>query len=135
ADAQALADWAVLFYRHNEVACLMLRTMSPKFYQQRDNPLLGTSSTPQVMAIQGGRAQKYKPQGKAKGKGKEEGHWKRNCHVYLAELMKKKKKSGGQMLHPLLQGHRGEKKLKRGSLYLYVGNGVRAEVEAMEVWT
>nr|GFA66999.1 hypothetical protein [Tanacetum cinerariifolium] len=29
ADAQALADWAVLFYRHNEVACLMLGTMSP----------------------------------------------------------------------------------------------------------
>nr|GEZ31604.1 hypothetical protein [Tanacetum cinerariifolium] len=34
ADAQALADWAVLFYRHNEVACLMLGTMSPKLYQQ-----------------------------------------------------------------------------------------------------
>ncbi|GJS19765.1 retrotransposon protein, putative, ty1-copia subclass [Tanacetum coccineum] len=36
------------------------------------------------------------------------------------------------MLHLLLQGHRGAKKLKRGSLYLYVGNGVRAEVEAIE---
>ncbi|GKF48614.1 hypothetical protein Tco_0141865, partial [Tanacetum coccineum] len=24
ADAQALADWDVIFYRHNEVACLML---------------------------------------------------------------------------------------------------------------
>ncbi|GKB78698.1 hypothetical protein Tco_0945593 [Tanacetum coccineum] len=34
ADAQALADWAVLFYHHNEVACLMLGTMSPKLYQQ-----------------------------------------------------------------------------------------------------
>nr|GEY02459.1 hypothetical protein [Tanacetum cinerariifolium] len=34
ADAQALADWAVLFYRHNKVSCLMLRTMSPKLYQQ-----------------------------------------------------------------------------------------------------
>nr|GEU35482.1 hypothetical protein [Tanacetum cinerariifolium] len=34
ADAQALADWAVLFYRHNEVACLMLGTMSPKLYQE-----------------------------------------------------------------------------------------------------
>nr|GFA21135.1 hypothetical protein [Tanacetum cinerariifolium] len=120
ADAQALADWAVLFYRHNEVACLMLGTMQP---------IVGASSTPQVMAIQGGRVQKYKPQGKAKRKGKgkgpqnsyptkpkkpqpykkerpakdgqchhckEEGHWKRNCPVYLAELMKKKKKTGGQ---------------------------------------
>nr|GEV37566.1 retrovirus-related Pol polyprotein from transposon TNT 1-94 [Tanacetum cinerariifolium] len=33
ADALALADWAVLFYRHNEVACLILGTMSPKLYQ------------------------------------------------------------------------------------------------------
>nr|GEY10768.1 hypothetical protein [Tanacetum cinerariifolium] len=40
ADAQALVDW----------------------------PIVGASSTPQVMAIQGGRVQKYKPQGKAKGK-------------------------------------------------------------------
>nr|GEZ65971.1 hypothetical protein [Tanacetum cinerariifolium] len=35
------------------------------------------------------------------------------------------------MLHPLLQGLRGAKKLKRGSLYLYVGNIVRAKVEAI----
>ncbi|GJZ96888.1 putative retrotransposon protein [Tanacetum coccineum] len=207
ADAQALADWAVLFYIHNEVACLMLGTMSPKLYQQFEHnsplemtegqsvsdhvllmksyldqlatlnyafpdkvsisfilnslssefqafvqnynmqsmektisevhsllikfeksikrnkqPIVGASSTPQVMAVQGGRVQKYKPQGEAKGKGKgkglqnsyptkpkkpqpykkerlakdgqchhckEEGHWKRNCLVYLAELIKK----------------------------------------------
>nr|GEV78382.1 retrotransposon protein, putative, Ty1-copia subclass [Tanacetum cinerariifolium] len=176
ADAQALADWAVLFYRHNEVACLMLGTMYPKLYQQFEHnsplkmvtelqkmyekppgvelqelktisevhslliefeksikrnkqPIVGAFFTPQVMAIQGGKVQKYKPQGKAKGKGKgkgpqnsyptkpkkpqpykkerlakdgqchhykEEGHWKRNCSVYLAELMKKKKKTEGQ---------------------------------------
>nr|GEY93998.1 hypothetical protein [Tanacetum cinerariifolium] len=35
------------------------------------------------------------------------------------------------MLHPLLQGLRGAKKLKCGSLYLYVVNGVRAEVETI----
>ncbi|GJS77234.1 hypothetical protein Tco_0727115 [Tanacetum coccineum] len=34
ADAQALVDWVVLFYRDNEVSCLMLGTMSPKLYQQ-----------------------------------------------------------------------------------------------------
>nr|GEZ98217.1 hypothetical protein [Tanacetum cinerariifolium] len=34
ADAQALADWAVLFYHHDKVACLMLGTMYPKLYQQ-----------------------------------------------------------------------------------------------------
>nr|GEW21017.1 hypothetical protein [Tanacetum cinerariifolium] len=185
-----LSDWVVLFDRHNEVACLMLGTMSPKLYQQFEHnsplemvtelqkmygkppgvelqelrnkqPIVGASSTPQVMAIQGGRDQKYKPQGKAKGKGKgkgpqnsypikpkkpqpykkehpakdgqchhskEEGHWKRNCLVYLVELMKKKKKTGGQNIASTSSG---AKKLKSGSLYLYVGNGVRAEVEAI----
>nr|GEY54807.1 hypothetical protein [Tanacetum cinerariifolium] len=98
ADAKALADWAILFYRHNEVACLMLGTMSPKLYQhfEHNSPLemvtelqkmygkplgvelqelsiVDASSTPQVMAIQGGRVQKYKLQGKAKGKGKGKG--------------------------------------------------------------
>ncbi|GJS72916.1 retrotransposon protein, putative, ty1-copia subclass [Tanacetum coccineum] len=214
ADNQALADWNALFDRHNEVACLMLGTMSPKLYQQFENKspqemitelqkmygkppgvelqelvnmfhsckqaegqsvsdhvllmksyldqlatlnyafpdkkttskvhllliefeksikrnkqqIVGASSTPHVMAIQSGRVEKNKQQGKAKGKEKgkglknsyptkpkkpqrykkerptkdgqchhckEEGHWKRNCHVYLAELMKKKK-TGGQ---------------------------------------
>ncbi|GJU20745.1 ribonuclease H-like domain-containing protein [Tanacetum coccineum] len=51
---------------------------------------------------------------------KEVGHWKRNCPVYLAELLKKKK-----------QGFREARKLKQGALYLYVGNGVRAQVEAI----
>nr|GEZ12042.1 hypothetical protein [Tanacetum cinerariifolium] len=34
ADAQALADLAVLFYHHKEVAYLMLETMSPKLYNK-----------------------------------------------------------------------------------------------------
>nr|GFA17820.1 hypothetical protein [Tanacetum cinerariifolium] len=126
ADAQALADWAVLFYRHNKVAYLMLGAIVQKYKPQGKAKGKGKGK-----AIQGGRVQKYKPQGKAKGKGKEkgkgpqnsyptkpkkpqpykkerptkdgqchhykeEGHWKRNCLVYLAELMKKKKKTGGQ---------------------------------------
>nr|GEW48739.1 hypothetical protein [Tanacetum cinerariifolium] len=245
ADAQALADWAVLFYRHNEVACLMLETI----IKRNKQPIVGASFTPQVMAIQGGRVQKYKLHGKAKGKGKwkgyhqlvmhvdvfetalppapaagadaqaladwvvpfnchievtclmlgtmkrkgkrpqnsyptkpkkpqpykkersakdgvchhnkEEGHWKRNCPMYLAELMKKKKKTRGQNVAStssgiytielfafpknswvydtgcgthicnIKQGLRGARKLKCSSLYLYVGNGVRAEVEAI----
>nr|GFC38273.1 hypothetical protein [Tanacetum cinerariifolium] len=102
-----------------------------KSIKRNKQPIVSASSTPQVMAIQGGRVQKYKPQGKAKGKGKgkgkgpqntyptkpkkpqpykkecpandgqchhykEEGYWKRNCPVYLAEVMKKKKKTEGQ---------------------------------------
>ncbi|GKB75839.1 retrotransposon protein, putative, ty1-copia subclass, partial [Tanacetum coccineum] len=112
------------------------------------------AATPQVMATQGGRIQKankksQKAKGKGKGKGKDKsyipklknlkpsakehptkndachhckevGHWKRNCHVYHAELMKNKK-----------QGLRGARKLEQEALYLYVGNGVRAQVEAI----
>ncbi|GJT33876.1 retrotransposon protein, putative, ty1-copia subclass [Tanacetum coccineum] len=83
---------------------------------------------------------------------KEVGHWKRNCHVYLAELMKNKKQVGsanslgiftielfsfpnkswvydtrcGTHICITKQGLRGARKLKQGELYLYVGNGVRA---------
>ncbi|GKD43044.1 retrotransposon protein, putative, ty1-copia subclass [Tanacetum coccineum] len=89
---------------------------------------------------------------------KEVGHWKRNCLVYLAELLKKKKQVGiasssgiftielfafpnkswvydtGCGTHNCItkQGFREEKKLKQGALYLYVGNGVREQVEAIE---
>nr|GEZ65536.1 hypothetical protein [Tanacetum cinerariifolium] len=44
-----------------------------KRIKRNKQPILGASSTPQVMAIQGGRVQKYKLQGKAKGKGKGKG--------------------------------------------------------------
>ncbi|GKC14977.1 hypothetical protein Tco_1011759 [Tanacetum coccineum] len=49
----------------------------------------------------------------------EVGHWRRNCPIYLAELMKKE------------EGLRGSKKLKPGTLSLYVGDGHRAAVEAI----
>nr|GEU34744.1 putative retrotransposon Ty1-copia subclass protein [Tanacetum cinerariifolium] len=91
ADAQALVNWAFLFDRQNK-------------------PIVGASSTPQVMAIQGGRVQNYKPQDKAKGK---------------VELMKKKKKTGGQNVASTSSG---AKKLKHGSLYLYMGNEFAARI-------
>ncbi|GJY73610.1 retrotransposon protein, putative, ty1-copia subclass, partial [Tanacetum coccineum] len=55
---------------------------------------------------------------------KEVGHWKRNYLVYLAELLKKKKQVGSASSSEA-------RKLKQGALYLYVGNGVRAQVEAI----
>nr|GFA26353.1 zinc finger, CCHC-type [Tanacetum cinerariifolium] len=87
----------------------------------------------------------------------EVGHWRRNCPVYLAELMKKKKLSQrastsgiftielysfpskswiydtGCGTHTCItaQGLRGSKKLKPGALSLYVGDGHRAAVEAI----
>nr|GEV24727.1 hypothetical protein [Tanacetum cinerariifolium] len=219
ADAQALANWAVLFYRYNEVACVelqelvnmfhsckqaegqsisfILNSLSSKFQafvqnynmqsmektisevhslliefeksiKRNKQPIVGASSTPQVMAIQGGRVQKYKPQGKAKRKGKGKGPQNsyptkpQSLNLTRKSLMKKKKKTGGQNVASTSLGiytielfsfpknfwvydtgcgtHicntkqrlRGAKKLKRGSLYLYVGNGVRAEVKAIE---
>ncbi|GKD35270.1 hypothetical protein Tco_1250779 [Tanacetum coccineum] len=44
-----------------------------KSIKRNKQPIIGASSTPQVMGIQGGRVQKYKPQGKAKGKWKGKG--------------------------------------------------------------
>ncbi|GJW80565.1 putative ribonuclease H-like domain-containing protein [Tanacetum coccineum] len=111
------------------------------------------------MAIQGGRIQKANKRsqnaiGKGKGKGngkdksyisktknpkpsakehptkndacrhycKEVGYCKRNCPAYLVELIKKKKQVGTA---------KEEEKLKQGALYLYVGNDVRVQVEAI----
>nr|GFA33302.1 hypothetical protein [Tanacetum cinerariifolium] len=109
-DAQALADWVVLFYRHNKVACLMLKPMSPRLYHQfeHNSPLemvtelqkmYGKPSGVELQelkqaayclllcflyttsdAIQGGRVQKYKPQGKAKKKGKGKGKGPQNSY-------------------------------------------------------
>nr|GEU79971.1 retrotransposon protein, putative, Ty1-copia subclass [Tanacetum cinerariifolium] len=58
---------------------------------------------------------------------KEVGHWKRNCTIYLVELIKKKKQVGTASY--LEQCLRGLRKLKQGALYLYMGNGVHAQVE------
>nr|GEU61287.1 retrotransposon protein, putative, Ty1-copia subclass [Tanacetum cinerariifolium] len=87
----------------------------------------------------------------------EVGHWRRNCLVYLAELMKKMKLSQGASTSGIFtielysfsskswiydtgygtyicittQGLRGSKKLKPGASSLYVGDGYRAAVEAI----
>ncbi|GJR72520.1 retrotransposon protein, putative, ty1-copia subclass [Tanacetum coccineum] len=88
---------------------------------------------------------------------KEVVHWKKNCSVYLVELIKKKKQVGtasssgiftielfsfpnkswvydtscGTHICNTKHGLRGVRKLKQGALYLYVGNGIRAQVEAI----
>nr|GEX86590.1 hypothetical protein [Tanacetum cinerariifolium] len=84
-------------------------------------------------------------------------HWRRNCPVYLAELMKKKKLSQGASTSGIFtielysfpskswiydtgcgthicittQGLRRSKKLKPGALSLYVGDGHHAAIEAI----
>ncbi|GJQ98622.1 retrotransposon protein, putative, ty1-copia subclass [Tanacetum coccineum] len=54
---------------------------------------------------------------------KEVGHWKRNYPSYKAELKKRKNAS--------IASTSGSRKLKHGALSLYVGNGMRAAVEAI----
>ncbi|GJT85285.1 zinc finger, CCHC-type containing protein [Tanacetum coccineum] len=87
----------------------------------------------------------------------EVGHWRRNCPVYLAELMKKKKLSQGASTLGIFtieldsfsstswvydtgygthicittQCLKGSRKLKPGALCLYVGDGHRTAVEAI----
>ncbi|GJZ42703.1 retrotransposon protein, putative, ty1-copia subclass, partial [Tanacetum coccineum] len=58
---------------------------------------------------------------------KEVGNWKRNCPIDLAGLILKKKQVGTASS----SGLRGARKLKQGAPYLYVGNGVRAQVKAI----
>nr|GEX93110.1 retrotransposon protein, putative, Ty1-copia subclass [Tanacetum cinerariifolium] len=182
---KSFVKWNAVYDAYNEVACLTLRSMTPKLHRQFENSshyemlhelksmfekqagvericrATGTSwlcppiknsrwfnlegltsdfsgfglpkkaATPQVMTIEGGRIQKSKTKsqnakrkGKGKGNGKDKpvcipkpknpkpsakeyqtkddachhykevGHWKKNDHVYLAELMKKKKQVG-----------------------------------------
>ncbi|GJU33923.1 zinc finger, CCHC-type containing protein [Tanacetum coccineum] len=87
----------------------------------------------------------------------EVGHWRKNCPIYLAELMKKKKLSQGASTSGIFtielysfpstswvydtgygthvcittQGLRGSRKLKPGSLSLYVGDGHRVAVKSI----
>nr|GEZ44391.1 zinc finger, CCHC-type [Tanacetum cinerariifolium] len=117
-----------------------------KSIKRNKQPIVGASSTPQVMAIQGGRVQKYKPQGKAKGKEKGR-KLEKELSCVSSWVDKKKKKIGGQNVASTSsgiytielfafpknswmydtgcgthicntkQGLRGAKKLKRSSLY------------------
>ncbi|GKA64544.1 retrotransposon protein, putative, ty1-copia subclass [Tanacetum coccineum] len=84
------------------------------------------------------------------------GHWKRNCPLYLAELKKNKASASGTSgiftielfsfpksntwiydtgcgthICNTIQGLRGYRKLNKGALDLYVGNGNTAAVEAI----
>nr|GEV66189.1 hypothetical protein [Tanacetum cinerariifolium] len=105
-------------------------------------------ANPSLHAIRAGRVQKnqkYKPHKAAKGvmvkkdnpakdaichQCGEVRHWRRNCPVYLAELIKRK----SYLRELALQGLRGSKKLKPGALSLYVGDGHRAAVEAIRTY-
>ncbi|GJU23129.1 retrotransposon protein, putative, ty1-copia subclass [Tanacetum coccineum] len=111
------------------------------------------AETPQVMAIRGGKIQKTNTKSlKAKGKGRANGKGK-DKQVYIPKPKNPKptakehpakddtchhcKESWvydtccGTHICITKQGLRRTRKLEQGALYLYVGNGVRAQVEAI----
>ncbi|GKC75611.1 retrotransposon protein, putative, ty1-copia subclass, partial [Tanacetum coccineum] len=95
------------------------------------------AKTPQIMVIRSGKIQKAnkkslkaKDKGKANGKGKDK-------QVYIPKP-KNPKPTGKEhpakddTWHHCREGLRGARKLEQRALYFYMGNGVRAQVEAIE---
>ncbi|GJR43963.1 retrotransposon protein, putative, ty1-copia subclass [Tanacetum coccineum] len=94
------------------------------------------AETPQVMMIKGGKIQKSNKKSlKAKGNGKANGKGK-DKQVYIPKPKNpkpfaKEHPSKDDTCHYYKEGFREEGKLKKVAFYLYVGNGVRAQVEAI----
>ncbi|GJU91361.1 hypothetical protein Tco_1303784 [Tanacetum coccineum] len=88
------------------------------------------------MMIKGGKIQKAKKKSlKAKGKGKANGKG-NDKQVYIPKPKNpkpsaKEHPAKDDTCHHCKEGFREARKLKQGALYLYVGNGVRAQVEAI----
>nr|GEU51506.1 retrotransposon protein, putative, Ty1-copia subclass [Tanacetum cinerariifolium] len=137
-EANVLAKWNAMYDAHNEVACLMLGTKGKGkdkqvYIPKPKNPKPATKEHP----AKDNTCHHYK----------EVGLWKRNCPVYLAELLKKKKQVGiasssgiftielfalpnkswvydtgcGTHICITKQGFKEARKLKQGSLYF---NGI-----------
>ncbi|GJT79773.1 retrotransposon protein, putative, ty1-copia subclass [Tanacetum coccineum] len=177
--SQATRDaYDALFDAQNEVACIMLGSMSPDLHRALENykaydiiqerrwsvskllsledeklighfgtPCMGKTitklhamlklhekgipkkvETPVVLAIREGRIQKdnKKPQGaKGNDKGKNKLAYapKLKIHYYQREIIRQRTLS-------TTTTSRGKRRLKHGALSLYVGNGMRAAVEA-----
>ncbi|GJV40690.1 retrotransposon protein, putative, ty1-copia subclass [Tanacetum coccineum] len=90
------------------------------------------ADTPQVMAIQGGRIQKANKKSQRQGMtpATTAKRWVIRRGIVLFILLSRLRRRSKLAL-PVLQGLRGVRKLKQGALYLYVGNDVRAQVEAI----
>ncbi|GJX02489.1 retrotransposon protein, putative, ty1-copia subclass [Tanacetum coccineum] len=169
--ANVLAEWNAVYDAHNEVACLMLGSMTPELHRQFENSSpyemlqelksmfkkqAGVESVGLILndltsdfagfvrndnmhnigKTIGGRIQKAnKKLQNAKGKGKGKGKGKDKSYVSKPKNPKpnaKEHPTKNDACHHCKEGLRGVRKLKQGDLYLYVGNGVRAQVEAIE---
>nr|GEY05913.1 hypothetical protein [Tanacetum cinerariifolium] len=92
------------------------------------------AETPQVMIIKGGKIQKSKKKSlKAKGMGKANGKG-NDKQFYIpnpknTKLSAKEHPTKDDTCYHCKEGFREARKLKQGALYLYVSNGIRAQVE------
>ncbi|GJW30991.1 retrotransposon protein, putative, ty1-copia subclass [Tanacetum coccineum] len=113
---------------------LILNGLTKDFSYEKGLPK--KAETPRVMMIKGGKIQKVNKKSlKVKGKGKanDKGNDKQ---VYIPKPKNpkpsaKENPAKDDAYHYYKQGFREARKLKQGALYLYVGNGVRAQVEAI----
>ncbi|GKF79576.1 putative retrotransposon protein [Tanacetum coccineum] len=89
-----------------------------KSIKRNKQQIVGASSTPHVMAIQSGRFQKNKPQGKAKGKEKEKGKGLKNSYPNKPKKPQPYKKEhpakDGQCHHCKEEGHWKRKDIGKG---------------------
>nr|GEV01947.1 retrotransposon protein, putative, Ty1-copia subclass [Tanacetum cinerariifolium] len=123
-EANMLAKWNVLYDVHNEVACLMLGSMTHDLHRQFKNYSL-------YEMLQGLRSMFEKQDGVERfdliqtfhACKQEEG---KSVAAYVLQM-----KGYVDQLQRLGYGFREARKLKQGALYLYVENGVRAQVEAI----
>ncbi|GJX02218.1 hypothetical protein Tco_0186131 [Tanacetum coccineum] len=92
------------------------------------------AETPAVLAIQEGKIQKdkKKPQG-AKGKDKGNNKLAYAPKTKILPPPKRYNPAKDSICHHYKEGLRGSRKLKHEALSLYVGNGMRAAVEAIKV--
>ncbi|GJX35609.1 hypothetical protein Tco_0247166 [Tanacetum coccineum] len=157
--ANVLIEWNAIYDAYNEVACLIPGSMTPELHRQFENSSpYNMIKELRFMFEKQARVKRYynmhnmgkkvrelhamlieyekalpkkaeTPQGKANGKGKDK-------QVYIPEPKNPKPSAKEQpakddTCHHYKEGFREARKLKQGALYLYVGNGVRAQVEAI----
>ncbi|GJR62912.1 hypothetical protein Tco_1505074 [Tanacetum coccineum] len=176
--ANVLVEWNAIYDAYNEVAYIILGSMTLELHRQFENSspydmikelkdmfekqarvksmhnmgktmgelhamlieyekgLPKKAETPQVMMIKGGKIQKVSKKSlKVKGKGKanDKGNDKQ---VYIPKPKNpkpsaKENPAKDDAYHQCKEGFREARKLKQGALYLYIGNGVRAQLEAI----
>ncbi|GJW38288.1 reverse transcriptase domain-containing protein [Tanacetum coccineum] len=130
-EVQVLSQWNAIYDTYNEVACLILGSMTPELHRQFEN------SSPYDM-IKELKAMFEKQAGVERfdliqtfhackqEEGKPVATYVIQMKGYVDQLELKEKEASW-----LCQFFREARKLKQEALYLYVGNGVRAQVEAI----